>query len=182
MSAPRLFSRTMCLLFWQAIWAGPWRAALGGSWVDALRFPLPDWPVLRRLGPLWVQRLIAQAVINRYAWMREARIPVLPRFEEDSVICWDDLLTQPAERQCLQEADEWELSRLFGVYLDWLMQMLDLPEGEADAWLRVSALVGICGRFAQIYAEWKRRAGAAQARTIVREDLRHYLGPMARVA
>ena len=53
---------------------------------------------------------------------------------------------------------------------------------QADTWQRLAALVGLCGRFAQIYAEWKRRAGAAQARTIVREDLRHYLGPMARVA
>ena len=182
MPAPMLFSRTMCLLFWQAVWAGPWRAALGSSFVDALRFPLPDWPVLHRLGPLWVQRLIAQAVINRYAWMRVARIPVLPRFEEDSVICWRDLLTQPAERQCLQEADEWELSRFFGVYLDWLMQIIDLPEEAADPWLRLHALVGLCGRFAQIYAEWKRRVGAAEARAILRDDLRHYLGPMAGVA
>ncbi len=96
------------------------------------------------------------------------------------MICWRDLLTQPAERQCLHEADEWELSRFFGVYLDWLMQILDLPQ--IDAWQRLSALVGIGGRFAQIYAEWKRRAGAAQARAILRDDLCHYLGPMAHVA
>ena len=133
MPAPRLFARTMCLIFWQALWAAPWRAAIGGSFVEALLVPLPEWPVLRRLGPLWLQRLIAQAVINRYAWMRETHIPVLPRFEEDSVICWDDLVRQPAERQCLQEADEWELSRLFGVYLDWLMQIIDLAEGQVGA-------------------------------------------------
>lgn len=182
MPAPLLFSLPMCLLFWQAVWAVPMRAAFGGSFVEALLFALPDWPVLRRLGPLSVQRTIAQAVINRYAWMCAAHIPVLPRYEEDSEICWRDLVTQPMERQCLQEADEWELSRFFGVYLDWLMQILDLPDGLVLPWLRLVALVGLCGRFAQIYAEWCRRVGAKRAREMLREELRHYLGPQARVA
>ena len=182
MPASLLFSRTMCLLFWQAVWAAPLRAAFGGSFADALFFALPNWPVLRRLGPLCVQRLIAQALITRYAWMRQTHIPVLPRYQEDSQICWDDLLTQPAERQCLQEEDEWGLSRLFGIYLDWLAQIIDLPAEAVDPWRRLAAVVGICGRFAQIYAEWKRRLGAARARAKLREDLRHYLGPQANVA
>ena len=182
MPAPLLFSLPMCLLFWNAVWAAPMRAACGASFVDALLFALPDWPVLRRLGPLSLQRVIAQAVIARYAWMREHHIPVLPRFERDSEICWRDLVSRPADRHCLQEEDEWGLSRLFGVYLDWLMQIIDLPVGEVYPWLRLVALVGLCGRFAQIYAEWRRRVGAAQARAIIREDLRHYLGPQAVVA
>ena len=172
----------MCLLFWQAVWAAPLRAACGGSWVDALLLPLPNWPVLRRLGPLCIQRLIAQAVITRYAWMRKTGIPVLPRYQEDSQICWDDLLCRTIERQCLLEEDEWGLSRLFGIYLDWLAQIIDLPAEAVDPWRKLAAVVGLCGRFAQIYAEWKRRLGVAQARAKLREDLRHYLGPKAHVA
>lgn len=180
MPLPLLFSLPMCLLFWNAVWAAPMRAAFGKTFVDALLFALPDWPVLRRLGPLSLQRLIAQAVIARYAWMRKHHIPVLPRFERDSEICWDDLVHRPASRQCLQEGSEWDLRRLFGVYLDWLIQVLD--QEMVHPWLRLVALVGICGRFAQIYAEWRRRVGAARAREIIREDLRHYLGPQANVA
>ena len=64
------------------------------------------------------------------------------------------------------------------------MQIIDLPpEAAVPPWRRLAALVGICGRFAQIYAEWRRRVGAAEARAKLREDLRrHYLGPQAHVA
>jgi hypothetical protein len=182
MPAPLLFSLPTCLLFWCAVWAAPVRAALGTSYVDALPPDLPDWPVLRRLGPLSIQRMIAQAIVTRLAWLRERHIPVLLRLEGDSLICWDDVLTRPLPRYCLREASELDLDEYVGLYTEWLVHLLNLPEEGLSQAVRLAALVGICGRLAQVYAEWRRRCGWRQARALLREALRHYLGPQAMMA
>ena len=179
MPSSLLFSLPACLVFWSAVWAAPMRTAFGTSFADPLLVSLPNWPVLRRLGPLCVQRLIARALVARLAWMREHHIPVLPRFERDSEICWDDVMTQPADRECLRDSSEWDLDYFFGMYTEWLTHILDMPPEAVDPLRRLVAIVGICGRLAQIYAEWRRRVGAAEARALVRECLRHYLGPQA---
>ena len=182
MSASLLFSLPMCLTFWNAVWDEPAQAALGVSYADALSSDLPDWPVLRRLGPLCVQRMIARAVVARLAWLREHHIPVLLRLEGDSLICWDDALTRPLPRSCLREASEWEVDGYVGLYTEWLVHLINLPEEDVNQAVRLAALAGICGRLAQVYAEWKRRHGWRQARALLREALRHYLGPQVVVA
>ena len=182
MSTPLLFSLPTCLAFWQAVWDAPAQVALGLSLVDTMPDDLPDWPVPRRLGPLCVQRMIAQAIVTRLAWLRERHIPVLLRLERDSLICWEDVLTRPLPRHLLREGSEWDVDGYVGLYTEWLVHLLNLPEDSVSQVVRLAALAGICGRLGQVYAEWKRRHGWRQARALMREALRHYLGPQAIVA
>ena len=182
MPSPLLFSVPMSLLFWSSVWAAPVRASLGETWLDALLIDLPNWPVVRQFGPLCVQRLIARAIVARLAWLREHHIPLLPRYEQDSAVCWECLAMKPSVWQNMAELDEWELHTCFGLLTEWLLHMVAAPADAVSPALRAAAIAGACGRLARIYAEWRRRCGWRVARAIIREDLLHYVGPQANVA
>ena len=182
MPEPLLFSVPMSLLFWSSVWAAPVRAALGETCLDALLVDLPNWPVVRQFGALCVQRVIARAIVARLAWLRENHIPLLPRYEGDSKVEWEQLAMRPTIWQNQSELSEWDLHFSFGLLTEWLIHMLAAPADAVSPALRVTAMAGACGHIARIYAEWKRRVGAAEARAIIREDLLHYLGPQARAA
>ena len=182
MPSPLLFSVPMSLLFWSSVWAAPVRAALGETCLDALLNDLPTWPVVRQFGPLCVQRLIARAIVQRLAWLREQHIPLLPRYEQDSAVEWECLALRPNIWQNQSELSEWDLHFSFGLLTEWLLHMVAAPPDAVAPPLRAAAIAGACGHIARIYAEWKRRVGAARAREIIREDLLHYVGPQAKVA
>ncbi len=176
-----LFSLPVCVAFWRAVWAAPFEAAFGAAFADACFVAVPRWPVVRALGPLCVQRLIARAVMARLVWLRQQRVPLLPRFGHESDPEWAYAASRSCSPLCLREMDEWLLRWLFGVEVERLLRMVATPAGEVGMGLWLGALAGTSRRLAQLYGEWGRRVGAAQARALVREDLWHYLGPQARV-
>ena len=183
MPAPLLFSLPMCYLFWFAVWAAPVRAGLGAATADLFTADLPawlpNWPVVRQFEALCVQRVIARAIVARLAWLRDKHIPLLPRYEQDSAVCWESLAMKPSVWQNMAELDEWELDSCFGLLTEWLLHMLNAPADAVLPALRVAALAGACGRVARVYAEWRRRYGAKRAREVLRDGLRHYVGPQA---
>jgi hypothetical protein len=94
MPVPMLFSLPMCLIFWATVWQPFAIERLGTTFVDEINEPLPHWPVLRILGPLCVQRMIADGVTARLAWLNKHRIPAYPRFIDESVWNWTELVTR----------------------------------------------------------------------------------------
>jgi len=174
---PRLYSLTMCRLFWLAVWQPYVGPRLHFSFFATLpECCLPNWPVLRLLGPLWVQRLIADAVTARLAW--------LYRYHVENDLC----LGVPTERMC-QKATSQRLAR--GVIrklslptlhvqivtqIDWLVQLVIVAPHQRPPAEKLILLVCLCSRLAQYYAELCRRFGYREARALLADDLVHALG------
>ena len=181
MPIPMLFSLPVCLVFWCQVWQPLVRERLGRCFVDEIDELLPNWPVLRMLGPLCVQRVIAQGVTARLAWLSEHRIPAYPRFADDSVWNWTEIVSRRIPRKQLRATRQRDLRHQMGVYYDGLVQVLVMPADRAAPALRLVAFVCICARLMQCYRELCRRVGYQQARAIIAEDLPRCLGPQARV-
>lgn len=178
-----LFSFPMCLVFWCQVWRPYARERLGVTFVDELlaRYVVPSWPVLRVLGPLCVQRMIADGVTARLAWLLEHRVPIWPRFGEDSNWNWTEIVTRRFPRKDIRAMSQHDVRYQIGIHEDWLIQILIFPSEMASAALRLMVLVCLCSRLMQCYRELCRRVGYQQARAMLAEDMLHYLGPQATV-
>ncbi len=160
------FSLPVCLAFWFAVWAGPLRAWAGASAITALAVGEPRWPVLRRLGPLLVQRWVAESVISHVAWRAQQARP--PRYYCDALSepCWASAMTMGCEAR--HEMDEHGLCWYATIEVERIVRILEAPSGEVSARVWLRALVGSCWRIALVYEELRKRHGMMWARTMMR--------------
>ena len=178
------FSLPVCLSFWQSLWAIPWRAALGSVSPDP--FPaspaLPVWPVLRVLGPLWLQRQVVAALLTRLAWQRQAGSAIAWPYEIlITSIGWEAIANEGIARETRLEMSDEFLRWLFGLQLEMLLRLL-AGRGPYDQELALRAVVGCGWRLALLYRELCRRCHKTQARLIVQEELDCFLSPLAQTA
>jgi hypothetical protein len=178
---PIPFSLSACFAFWHALWAAPLRSALGDACPDP--FPcsdaLPRWPVLRALGPLWLQRQVAAAVLKRLAWQQQTGWRIVWQYEIlITSIGWEAIANDGIALETRQEMDEPFLRWLFGLQLEMLLRLL-AGRGPFSDELALRAVVGSCWRVSLLYRELCRRYKHAQARVIVEEELRCFLGHLA---
>ena len=180
------FSLPVCLSFWQALWAAPLGAAQQQSGVPAFPLPaasgLPRWPILRALGPLWLQRQVVAAVLTRLAWQRQIGGYIAWPYEIlITSIGWEAIANEGIALETRQEMDEAFLRWLFGLQLEMLLRLL-AGRGPLNDALALRAVVGCCWRLALLYRELCRRSKKTQARLIVQEELRCFLSPLAQTA
>ena len=178
------FSRPVCLSFWQTLWAMPWRAALGDACPDPFPRPpaLPCWPVLRALGPLWLQRQVVAAVLKRLAWQRQIGGYIVWPYEIlITSIGWEAIANEDIALETRLEMDDEFLRWLFGLQLEMLARLL-AGRGPCNQELALRAAVGCCWRIALLYRELCRRYRKARARSVVLEELRCFLGHLAQTA
>ena len=178
------FSLPVCFSFWQAHWAAPLHAALGDACPVAFPFPssLPRWPVLRALGPLWLQRQVAAAVLTRLAWQQQRGGFIAWPYEIlITSIGWEAIANEGIALETRREMTDDFLRWLFGLQLEMLSRLL-AGRGPFSQELGLRAVAGSCWRVALLYGELCRRCHHAQARLIVQEELRRFLGPLAQSA
>ena len=178
------FSLPVCHSFWQALWAAPLRAALGADCDPfAVSASLPRWPVLRALGPLWLQRQVVAAVLTRLAWQRQQPGGFIPWPYEILItsIGWEAIANEGIALETRQEMTDDFLRWLFGLQLEMLSRLL-AGRGSFSQELSLRAVAGCCWRLALLYRELCYRCHHAQARLIVQEELRRFLGPLTQSA
>lgn len=162
-------------LFWRLPWSAPLRAAL--SWqADPDQFPadapipvVPGW-----LRPLWVQRVVGQAVAERAAWLEE-HITLDPyRFGRESEPDWHETNLLSYGR-CLGRLNE-EMQRwMLGMEVERLLRLVQLSPSELGQGAWVAAVLAACEHVGQVYHVWRRRYKAARAREMLREELQRFL-------
>ena len=180
------FSLAACLSFWRALWAAPLRAAQDKAGVAAFPLPslpvLPCWPVLRALGPLWLQRQVVAAVLSRLAWQQQMGWRVVWQYEWTIAgIGWEAIANEGIALETRLEMDEAFLRWLLGLQLEILLRLL-AGRGPASEELRLRAVVGTCWRVSLLYGEARRRFKKTRARLLVQEELRCFLGQLAQTA
>lgn len=178
------FSLPICYSFWQAHWAAPLRAALGDACPDPFPWPasLPRWPILRALGPLWLQRQVAAAVLTRLAWQQQRGSFIAWPYEIlITSIGWEAIANEGIALETRQEMGDDLLRWFIGLQLEILSRLL-AGRGPLSQELSLRAVVSCCWRLALLYRELCRRSHHAQAREVVQEELRRYLGPLAGAA
>ena len=176
-----LFSLPVCLSFWYAVWAAPLRVIDGDLFARVALPDLPRWPVVRRLGPLCVQRWVACTVVAHLAWRREFALPVLWRYGRDSVPDWSQHATMPCSRESRRGLSDERLCWLLGLEVELVARILCEP-GLVSLEERLAALAGTCARIARMYEELRRRYHAAQARVIFCAVSGSFPGSPAQVA
>ncbi|HEU5369098.1 MAG TPA: hypothetical protein VFU69_11565 [Ktedonobacterales bacterium] len=178
---PFPFSLPACVAFWQAVWVAP-LAALGDPYAGAFRFAVPRWPVVLALGPLWLQRQVAAAVAKRLAWQRQTgwHVPWQYLFYIAS-IGWEGIAKDGIALETREEMEEDFLRWFLGLQLETLLYLLE-GKGALEEAYRLRAIVGCCWRIALLYREACRRYHQAQARIVVLEELRCFLGHLAQTA
>ncbi len=172
------FSLPVCLTLWLTIWAPALRAAGAADPLDTSALAEPRWPVLRVLGPLWLLRQAAQAVATRLACGGDIVWSVFARYRQVFAVQWDALANEGIEIETRLAMDEEELPWFMGLQLAFCLRLLDdscplTVEG------RLRGIAGCCWRLALLYREACRRWGWRQARVVVLEELRCFLGQMA---
>ena len=160
------FSLPVCLAFWFAVWAGPLRAWSGAPAISALAVGEPRWPVLRRLGPLLVQRWVAEMVVSHLVWRAQQARP--PRYYSDELSApyWESAMQMGCDAR--REMDDHGLCWWATIEIERIIRILEAPEGEVSALVRLLALVGSCWRIALVYEEMRKRHGMKWARTLLR--------------
>jgi len=170
------FTATDLILFWYAPWAAPLRAACVEPlaelpWPAPSPMPLaPKWP-----RPLFLQRLVGQAIATRVAGLKDHPWDMRCHFGNDSEPDWGPDATASYDLPCLHELREQSICWLWGMEMERLLRSMLTPPGEVGlmAWTR--AVLGICEHFAQMYAEFKRRYKARRAREIVQAEVQRFL-------
>ena len=182
---PIPFSLPACLAFWRSLWAAPLRATLGNACPDPFAFPssLPQWPVLRALGPLWLQRQVAAAVLTRLAWQQQTGgYPIAWPYEIlITSIGWEAIANEGIALETRLEMEEPFLRWLLGLQLEILLRLLAGRGPFSDA-LALRAVAGSCWRLSLLYRELCRRYKKERARQIIHEELRGFLGYLAHTA
>jgi len=178
---PIPFSLPACLTFWRSLWLAPLRSVLGASCPDPFPFAwsFPRWPVLRALGPLWLQRQVAAAVLKRLAWQQHIGWHIVWQYEIlITSIGWEAIANDGIALETREEMEEDLLRWFIGLQLEMLLRLL-AGRGPLNEDLALRAVVGSCWRVALLYREACRRWGKAQARRLVEEELRCFLGHLA---
>jgi hypothetical protein len=173
-----MFATTLVFAsFWSGAWSAPLRAAC--VWLRRTPAPVvpptPDALAPGWLRPLCVQRWVGLTVAARLAWMRQHPHLTAYPFAHESLPCWGAGAWRPYPRRELRELRQQRLLWLFGLEVERLLRIVQVPPvlvGEED-WTR--AALGASEHLAQVYAELKRRAGARTARALVRDVLRRYI-------
>ena len=177
-----LFSLPVCSALWLTVWCPLLRACPGLRFNDLPMLDLPRWPLVRRLGPVFLQRWVAQAVANRLAWQQHSWItPHFYQYGHESDLSWERAARLAYPRAILREMSEASLRWRFGVQVEYLLRLVE-PGSALSAEQRLLALGGTSLHVAQVYAEWKRRCGWRQAREIVRDALAPFLDLPAQTA
>ena len=162
-------------LFWRLPWSAPLRSAL--PWQpDPAQF-LPDAPPVapRWLRPLCVQRWVGQAVAQRGAWLEQHLCLDPYRFGNDSLPDWHETALLRYAGQSLRGLSEEALGWVWGMEVERLLRLAQLPPGELGEGAWLAAVLAASEHVAQVYHEWRRRCGAMRARAIVREQLQRFL-------
>lgn len=179
---PMPFSLPMCCSFWLSVWAAPLRAVPGASAFALLPLAPPRWPVLRALGPLWLQRQVAAAVARRLTWQRRMDWRIVWQYDRTiAAIGWDAIARDGIALETRLEMDDAFLRWFFGLQLEILLRLVS-GRGPASDELRLRCVAGTCWRVALLYGELRRRYKKERARIIVQEELRCFLGHLARTA
>ncbi len=161
-------------LFWRLPWSAPLRAALPWQ-ADPDRFTTTERPVVPRwLRPLFVQRLVGQAVAERAAWL-EAHLCLEPyRFGRESEPDWHETNLLRYGR-CLGRLSE-DLQRwVLGMEVERLLRLVQLSPSELGQGAWVAGVLAACEHVAQVYQVWRRRYRAARAREMLHEELQRFL-------
>ncbi len=164
------------IAFWYAPWAAPLRAAccmppLELPWAAPVPQPLaPRWP-----RPLFMQRLVGQALAARVAWLKDHPWELRYHFGADSEPDWGPASTAPYDGHCLRELRVKTICWLWGMEQERLLRSVQTPPGEVGLIAWTQAILGICKHFAQMYAELKRRYHAREAREIVQREVQRFL-------
>lgn len=179
---PLPFSLPMCCSFWLAVWVAPLRAALGASAFDLLSLAPPRWPVVRTLGPLWLQRQVAAAVAKRLAWQRQMGWRIVWQYEVTiAMIGWEAIARDGIALETRLEMDDDFLRWLLGLQLEILLRVV-AGRGPSSDEQCLRCVAGTCWRVALLYGELRRRYKKERARTVVQEELRCFLGHLAQTA
>ncbi len=166
---PFPFSLPVCVVFWQAVWAAPLDAALGDTFAGAFRFDGPRRPVVR-------------ALAKRLAWQRQTGWHVPWQYiVYIASIGWEGIAKDGIALETRQEMEEDFLRWFLGLQLETLLYLLE-GKGALDEVYRLRAIVGCCWRIALLYGEVCRRYNKAQARIVIQEELRCFLGHLAQTA
>jgi hypothetical protein len=175
-----LYSYASCLIFWNAIWRPFVKTRLPFTFVDDLPpCQLPNWPELRLLGPLCVQRMIADAVTARASWLYTYHLTADARFGVFERREWIGITARRFHKSVLQRLSVDHVRLLLACYIDYLAQLLlSWPEDSPPA-EKLLVFICLCSRIAQFYADLCRRFGYKEARAIVAQEIVTALGPQA---
>ena len=179
-STPTLYSYTMCLIFWNTVWQPFVLARRLLTFADSLPpRHLPNWPVLRVLGPLCIQRVIADAVTARIAWLYKYHLVADARFGVFTPDKWEEITAARFPRKKLRSWHAEGIRLLVAVSIDGLAQLVILSPDNSPPAEKLLVVVCLCSRLAQFYAELCRRFGYKAARAMLAEDIVTALGPQA---
>jgi hypothetical protein len=163
--------------FWCLSWSLPLRTAC--HWLTrqpvtlAPPNPLPSAP--RWLRPLFLQRWVGQAVLARRQWQRAHPDAMPYRYGAESLPCWVHVGALPYDRACLRALGEASVLWLWGVEVERLLRISEIPPVLVGVEDWTQAMLGACGHLAQLYQELKRRHRAKQARVLVRAALQAFV-------
>ncbi len=175
---PFPFSLPVCLALWRTVWAPAFAAAGHDAPLDTSRFSEPRWPVLRVLGPRWLQRQVAQALARRLAWQQQTGWRVPTQYPIAFEISWVELVKDGIDVETRLDMDEEDLRWFVGLELVCMQRLLEATCSVNEA-CRLRGIAGCSWRLALLYREACRRWGWRQARLVMQEELRCFLGHLA---
>ena len=119
-----------------------------------------------------MQRWVAQAIAERFAWL--AAHPAAPRYryERESEPWWEAAPWTRAETAVLRACSEALLLEMVWIEVERLLCIADAEPKLVGQTGWTCAALCACEHLAQLYTELKRRCKAQQARALVRETLR----------
>ncbi len=160
--------------FWLTPWSDPFRAAC--LWFTRDTQPLqghkpnkiaPNW-----VRPFFVQRWVGEAIAARLAANPDTDAY---RFGRESEPAWDVAAWASYPGAVLRQLSEQTLLRVLGMEVERLLRIAQEHPCLVGQMEWTSAALCASGHLAQLYAELKRRFKAAQARALLREELRRFV-------
>ncbi len=162
------------ITFWLTPWSAPFRAAC--LWFTPDTQPLqgrkpnkvaPNW-----VRPFFVQRWVGEAIAARLAANPDT---CAYRYGRDSEPAWDAAAWASYPRAILRQLDEQTLLWIFGMEVERLLRIAQEHPGLVGQMEWTGAALSASEHLAQLYAELKRRYKAAQARALLRDELRRFI-------
>jgi len=163
--------------FWCLPWSLPLRTAC--HWLRrqpvtvAPPDPLPSAP--RWLRPLFLQRWVGQAVLDRRRWQHAHPDAAPYRYREESTPCWLGRPPSVYDSFILWAIREETLLEWWNIDVERLLRIIETPPALVGVEEWTQAVLGACGHLAQLYRELKRRRKAKAARAMLREALQAFV-------
>ena len=163
--------------FWRLPWSLPFRSIC--RW-----FTLDSQPVVGRalvqtapwsIRPLFLQRWVAQAIAERFAWLEAHPAAERYRYARESEPRWEAAPWTRAEPAVLRACSEALLLAFCWIEVERLLRIANAAPKLVGQTGWTCAALSACEHLAQLYTELKRRYKAQHARAIIREELRRFV-------